>query len=354
MNKMLDTFKFFPGLDALLLTSKANKFYFGGRYSDRGYVLLLKYQREPIYFVDYRSASDIGDEYQKIVLQKDDNPVDVVIKYIKTTNIKYFGLEVDHLSYNQFINFQEHLKSLQIESVDADILRYIKSDEEIETIRKACQIADESYLSFLKKIKIGMTENEAAMILVQEMKTRGARKESFETIVASGKHSASPHAKTSDKVIEYGDFVTVDFGARFQNYCSDTTRTFVMGEVLDERMRDIYHIVLKAFMNAAKTVQPGVSMEAIDTAARDTIIQAGYRQNFVHHLGHSLGIECHESPRLAQGDKSIIQKNMVFTNEPGVYIEGLGGVRIEDTFYVNETGLQSLNTTPKELMIVEA
>lgn len=353
MNKMLDIFKFFPDLDALLLTSKANKFYFGGRYSDRGYVLLHKHQ-QPIYFVDYRSASDIGDEYQKIVLQKDDVPVGIVTKYIRTMNIKCLGLEGDHLSYNQFISFQDHLKSLQIESVNADIFRYIKSDEEIETIREACQIADESYLSFLKQIKVGMTENEAAMILVQEMKTRGASKESFETIVASGKHSASPHAKTSDKIIEYGDFVTVDFGVRFQNYCSDTTRTFVMGEVLDERMRAIYHIVLKAFMNAAETVKPGVSMEAIDTAARDTIIQAGYGQHFVHHLGHSLGIECHESPRLAREVKSIIQKNMVFTNEPGIYIEGLGGVRIEDTFYVNETGFQSLNATPKELMIVEA
>lgn len=354
MKKNKDIFNQFNYVEAILLSSKANKFYLGGYYSSRGYVLLLKNEEEPIYFVDYRSIGSLDESFNTIILSKDNNSLNQVCEYIESLNISTLGLEGNNLTYNQYMLIKNNIKNINIEPIDFDLIREIKTDPEIELIKKANNIANASYKSLLNLIEVGMSEQEVAMLLVNEMIKQGADKESFDTIVLSGINGAFPHGKPSRKIIEYGDFVTIDFGVKVNGYCSDTTRTFVMGEVLDSRLSRIYEAVYEAHKVVANHAKPGVRMGDLDKLSRDVISEYGYGEYYVHHLGHSIGIEPHERPRLAKDVKQKLKKNMVLTNEPGVYIAGIGGVRIEDSFYITEDGYQSLNGTSKKLKIINS
>jgi Xaa-Pro aminopeptidase len=183
------------------------------------------------------------------------------------------------------------------------------------------------------------------------MKRRGATALSFETIAASGKRSAMPHGAASDKVIEKGDFLTLDFGCVFEGYCSDMTRTVAVGSVNDTQ-REIYDVVLKAQLAAIEAVRPGVKCCDVDAVARKIITDAGYGENFGHGLGHSVGIEIHEMPSFSSKCEEHTKVGHVITVEPGIYIEDFGGVRIEDLIVVTEDGSRNLTTSPKELIIV--
>lgn len=351
---VINFFKEHSDLEGMLISSKANKFYLGSLYSSRGYVLLIKQQKLPIVFVDYRSASEVGSKQfaEKIVLGKEDKPLNIIGQYLEKKGFKKIGFEGEDISYSSFEAFKHQIPYVEWQNINFDHYRQIKTEDEIKKIKKACQIADESYLAILDFIKVGMTEHDVANQLVYEMKKNGAEKEAFDTIVASGIRGALPHGKASEKVIESGDFVTIDFGARYENYCSDMTRTFVMNEVKDQRMADIYQSVLDANLKALSEIKEGQRCENIDSIARNSIIKDGYGQYFTHHLGHSVGIECHESPRFAQMSSDILQKNMIMTNEPGIYIENLGGIRIEDTILVDVDDCIPLTMASKKLTIV--
>lgn len=353
MSKVKTIFKEFKNVDAILVSSKANKFYLKARYSSRGYVLLIRSGLKAVYFIDYRSILEFDDSFDKVVLNKDDNPISVISNYINKLNIQTLGLEGDYLTYKQFIEISENLNNINSLPINIDKIREIKSVEEINKIRQACKIADKSYLDLLKVIKIGMSEKEVASKLNVLLIENGGDQLAFETIVLSGVNGALPHGKPSNKIIEFGDFITIDYGVKYKGYCSDTTRTFVMGEILNPEMKIIYEAVLKAHKTAATFIVENTLMCEADKSSRDVLENLGYGKYFSHHLGHSIGIEAHESPRLAQGVNKLIIANMVFTNEPGVYIDGLGGVRIEDTFIVTPSGYESLNKTSKELIIVE-
>lgn len=232
-----------------------------------------------------------------------------------------------------------------------DALRRIKTKEELEYLAKAEAIGDKAFAKILTILKPGMTELEVAAELEYQMKKEGAENTSFDTIIASGLNSSMPHAIPGEKKLEAGDFVTMDFGCKYKGYCSDMTRTVVLGKA-SEKQKEIYNIVLKAQLAALDALKAGVTGKSVDKVARDIITEAGYGQYFGHGLGHSVGLFIHEDPRLAPTDDTVLQAGMIETVEPGIYVPGFGGVRIEDMAVVTEDGCINFASSPKELIEV--
>ena len=229
--------------------------------------------------------------------------------------------------------------------------RMVKDEEELAKIAKAEAIGDAAFSYILDVIKPGMTEAEVALELEFFMKRQGASKLSFDTIVASGSNSSMPHAQVTDRKLEYGDFITMDFGCVYQGYCSDMTRTVALGTPSGE-MRKVYQIVLDANLRAMEGIRAGVECSAVDALARDYIAEQGYGEYFGHGLGHSVGLEIHEEPRFSPKCKVVTKENMVITDEPGIYLPGQFGVRIEDLVVVKKDGCECLSHSPKELIIL--
>jgi Xaa-Pro aminopeptidase len=265
---------------------------------------------------------------------------------IEIKKINKIGFEED-LPYYKYNAFKEKL-NIDMVSLNIESLKMIKDEVEIERIRKACSIADKCYKHILKFIKVGMKEIDVRNEMLRYMLALGASKESFDIIVASGKRGAMPHGVASDKKIKAGDFVTLDFGCINDYYCSDMTRTFVMGEPSKE-MKEIYDVVLEAQLKGIDAVKPGVKAKDIDFACRDFIDKMGYGDYFTHSTGHGLGILVHDSLAISPRSETILKEGMVFTIEPGIYIEGLGGVRIEDDVVVTKDGCEILTKSSKKL-----
>jgi Xaa-Pro aminopeptidase len=231
--------------------------------------------------------------------------------------------------------------------------RLLKDAGEASRIREAAHLADRALTEVLERGLAGRTEAEVALDLEVTMRRHGAEGIAFEPIVASGAHGALPHAEPRAVVIEPGRLVTIDWGARLEGYCSDCTRTFAVGEV-GAREREIYALVLRAQEAALAAVRPGPSGREVDAVARDIIAEAGHGEDFGHGLGHGVGLEVHEGPRLSRlAPEDPLAAGMVVTVEPGVYVEGLGGVRIEDLVLVTPDGHDVLNTLPKDLRVVD-
>ena len=261
-----------------------------------------------------------------------------------------FGFEENIVTVSGFAGFQKVTKKLIPMAEKLGAPRRIKDSEEIRKLAMAEELAKDALLHTLPKIKVGMTEREVALMIEFYMLKNGASKVSFETVVASGERSAMPHGTASDKQIREGDFVTMDFGCVLDGYCSDMTRTVVMGRASD-RQREIYSIVLSAQEAAFSQIACGKKCSDIDACARDIIEAAGYGANFGHSLGHSVGIEIHEKPNFSPKSDDIAEKGNVITVEPGIYIEGFGGVRIEYMVVVGEK-TRNLTDFTKELIII--
>ena len=230
-----------------------------------------------------------------------------------------------------------------------EAMRQIKTEEELQYLEKAESIGDAAFSDILQILRPGLTEKEIAAELEYSMKKHGADGLSFSTIVASGLHSSMPHAIPTDKKIENGDFVTMDFGCTYEGYCSDMTRTVVVGKASD-RQKEIYGIVLRAQLNCLEHLHAGMSGRDADGYAREIISDAGYGEYFGHGTGHSVGLYIHEEPRISPLDKTILRENMIETVEPGIYIPGFGGVRIEDMVVITKDGHRNLTHSPKELI----
>ena len=218
----------------------------------------------------------------------------------------------------------------------------IKYPEEIDFIRKSASIADEAFQYICNYIKPGLSEKEIAIELEMKMKKQGASALSFEPIVASGVRSALPHGVASDKKLEKGDLLVLDFGCIYNGYCSDMTRTVILGKA-NQRQKEIYDIVLHAQMSALESIQPYILSKEVDKVARDIITQKGYGNNFGHGLGHGVGLEIHETPKLSPSGEMQLEKDMVITVEPGIYIPGFGGIRIEDLVVITDKGKEILS-----------
>lgn len=241
--------------------------------------------------------------------------------------------------------------NLVICSKEINACRMVKDAGELEKLRRAEAIGDAAFSQILDYIRPGRTEAEIALELEYAMKKQGASGLSFDTIAASGRHSSMPHARVTDRRLEKGDFITMDFGCVYQGYCSDMTRTVALGEPSEE-MRKIYQIVLEANLAAVEQIRAGIPCNEIDAVSRNYIADHGYGEYFGHGLGHGVGLEIHEEPRFSPKCDVVMQENMVITVEPGIYLPGRFGVRIEDLVVVTKSGCERLSHSERELIVI--
>jgi Xaa-Pro aminopeptidase len=261
------------------------------------------------------------------------------------------GFESTHLTYRSY----EVLRDGGLELVPrvglVEKLRVVKDEDELGRIRRAAAVTDQAYARLAEEPFVGRTERDIAWRMSELFHELGADEPAFETIVAAGPNGARPHADPGDRVIESGATVVVDAGAALDGYCSDCTRTFATGD-LPEELRRAYDVCLAAQLKGLEAVQAGVTGIAADKAARDVIAEAGFGERFGHGLGHGVGIDVHEAPRLAQTSHDTLASGNVVTVEPGIYLEGTGGIRIEDLVIVTDGAPEVLGSFPKELVTV--
>ena len=342
------------GVDAVLVTSPCNRYYFTGMRSTAGTLLIT---REASYFIiDFRYIEAARKTVSgcQVILQ--DELYIQLTELMKRHGVKTAAVETSYLSLGQYSRLCKELPSVEIlsgEEVDRAILRLrsAKDADELASIKAAQAIAEEGFLHILNYIRPGLTERQVALELEHTMLMRGAEKLSFDTICVSGVNSSMPHGVPGEKAICAGDFVTLDFGVQVNGYCSDMTRTIAVGHVTDE-MRKVYDTVLQAQLAALAAVKEGVRCMDVDSAARDLIYSAGYEGCFGHGTGHSVGLEIHENPRFAPKWEDACIPGMVMTVEPGIYLEGKFGCRIEDMVFVGEGYVENLTHSPKELIIL--
>lgn len=333
--------------EAVFITGRPNIFYYSGFTSEDAYLLIShdtcliitdsRYMIQAHEQAKGFEVLDIKDGFEKV---------------FSRTNAKYIGYEENIMSVREYKHIRSRLRQNQdfIEMQNLiDEPRKIKDEKEIKKIAEAESIGDEAFSHILNEIKPGKTEKEIALELEFFMKRQGAEALSFDTIAASGKRSAMPHGVATDKKIEEGDFLTLDFGCVFEGYCSDMTRTIVIGKA-SERQKEIYNTVLNAQTSAIDVIHEGIPCSEVDNIARSIINEAGYGDKFGHGLGHSVGIEIHESPSFAPKCNEKVRNGNVITVEPGIYIDGFGGVRIEDLIAVHDGTVTNLTHSPKELI----
>jgi Xaa-Pro dipeptidase len=252
----------------------------------------------------------------------------------------------------EWLAFLEADPGMKLEEVGKDLLwiRSQKVDDEVSAMREAIRISEQALDNVLPRIQPGMTEREIATMLDMELTNLGTQGFAFKALVQTGPNSALPHGNTTDRRLQAGEFLLIDYGGMYGSYPADITRTFCIGEPTDE-MQKIYDTVLAANRAACAAAGPGVECGEVDSAAREVIEAAGYGEYFIHRTGHGLGLETHELPQMAAGVEDQLKPGMVFTVEPGIYIPGLGGVRIEDDVLVTETGAEVLTRFRRELKL---
>src|SRR5690606_34058484 len=267
---------------------------------------------------------------------------------------KSLEFEQDHLTYGEVVKLRKSMGNQETVPVSQVVepLRAGKDKEEQDVIRGAAAIAGRAFERIREELRPGRSEREIALSLEIMLREMGADSSSFDMLVASGPRSAFPHGVASDRVMEKGDLVTLDFGAYYRGYCSDITRTVALGSPNDKQ-REIYEVVRAAQQAAVDAIRPGLAGREVDRVARDRITAHGYAEYFGHGTGHGLGLELYEAPRLSPRGEDILERGMVVTVEPGIYLPDFGGVRIEDDVIVTENGCEVLTKSPKHLIIIE-
>ncbi len=291
-------------------------------------------------------------DFELVKLDSSSKIEEITATVLKQKNLKRVAFESDKITHSRFLGLSE--AAGDIEFVDSDSLvgdlRAVKSDKEIEKIREAVRIAEESLKEALNVIRAGRREIEVAAALEYEIRRRGG-KIAFDTIVVSGERSALVHGTPSDRPIGDGEFVLIDFGVRFQGYCSDITRTFCVGRP-DHRMRSVYETVYNAQKTARERARAGITGKALHFVAQDIIAEAGFGEYFGHGLGHGLGMDVHESPRASPNNDRPLEEGNVITVEPGIYIPKEFGIRIEDDVVIKTEGIAVLTTFERDLMLL--
>lgn len=338
------------GIKNFLVTKKENVRYLSTFTGTAGKVLIT--ETENIFITDFRYLDQAAEQTEGFIIEEiSSNFMEGFADLLKRKEIKVMSFESDDIHYKTYQDFKKKLELEELNAVNGVVeeLRLIKEDGEIEKIKKAVEIADKGFQFLLDFIEPGKTEKEIALELEFFMKRNGGEANAFEFIAASGKRGALPHGTASDKIVKKGELITIDFGTVYQGYHSDITRTVALGEV-SEKHKEIYNIVLDAQLEVIDKIKPGMSCVDADKIARDIISKAGYKENFGHGLVHGIGLEIHEGPRLSHTAEGTLEKGMVVTDEPGIYISGFGGVRIEDDLLITEDGCEVLNTSSKELI----
>ena len=340
--------------DCVIISSPENRRYFTGFNSSDGFLVITN--DEAIFFTDSRYIEAAQNQItvcKSVLLRR---VSETIVPYLKEKNIENIYLETERLTVAELNSLKKAFDFCKVEAkeeVDEIInkARAVKTDYEVDCIKKAQKIAEDAFSHILNFIKEGVTEKEIALELDFFMLKNGAEAVSFETIAVSGKNSSMPHGVPTDKKIENGDFITMDFGAVYNGYHSDMTRTVIVGKPT-EKQKEVYETVLKAQKSALEVLKNGVTGFDADKVARDIIEKAGYKENFGHGTGHGVGIEIHESPNLSPYSKATLETGNVVTVEPGIYIPDEFGVRIEDMALITEDGYINLTSCEKELIIL--
>ena len=340
------------GLDAMLIVSEPGERYAVG-FLGEGYVLVTRKGAQ--YSTDGRYIEAARKQVtgaEVVLTSRAHGHLELARDYIQTHGLQRVGFESGRVSVEQHRRWQEALPCDLIPAQGLlDSLRASKDEGELAAMRRAQKITDEAFSAILDFLRPGLTEQEVAARLVYEMLRRGARKVSFDPIVAAGANGSMPHAVPGETVIENGMFVTMDFGCIVDGYCSDMTRTVAVGRPAEEMVR-VYETVLAAQKAGIAAARAGMPGRELDAPARAVITGAGYGAYFTHSFGHSLGLEIHESPNAAPGEERPLPAGAVVSAEPGIYLPGRFGVRIEDVLVLREGGCEDLTASPKELIIL--
>lgn len=350
LNKLREQMKK-HGIDGLLITSTYNRRYVTNFTGTAGIALINS--DKALFITDFRYTEQAAKQATNFdIVQHTGSIVREVAEHAKTLGIRKLGFEQDHMSYALWNEYKEAVESelVPVSNLLED-MRLIKTNHELSVIKEAADIADAAFKHILDFIKPGLTELEVANELEFFMRKSGAESSSFDIIVASGVRSALPHGVASEKIIEKGDFVTMDYGALHKGYVSDITRTIAVGDP-SGKLKEIYEVVLESQLRAMEQIRPGMTGIEADAIARDYITEKGYGEYFGHSLGHGIGLEVHEGPGLSKRSETKLEPGMVVTVEPGIYLPGIGGVRIEDDTVITETGNETLTHSTKDLIIL--
>lgn len=336
-------------LDAILITSPINRRYVTGFTGTAGVAIISK--NDARFITDFRYTSQATAQAKEFKVIQHKQVIELEIKdQLKALDVKRLGFEKDTITFSQYEKYKAIFETELVPvSGIVEALRSIKTAEELAIMKKAAKIADDAFEHVLGYIKPGAKEIDISNELEFYMRKLGATSSSFDTIVASGERSALPHGVASDKEIQSGELVTLDFGALYQGYCSDITRTVAVGEI-NEQLRTIYDTVLEAQLRGVDGIKPGITGKEADAITRDYITEKGYGDYFGHSTGHGVGLEVHETPSLASRSEQKLEPGMVVTIEPGIYVPGVGGCRIEDDLVVTNSGNERLTFAKKELI----
>ena len=342
-------------LDAVLLTCEANRFYASGFHSSGTDGVAIVTRNHNYYFTDSRYTEAAARHVRDAEIRQTDreHPYSALInEVIEKEHITRMGYEDEYMTAADFRRFSEKLRCELVPATELLwTLRAVKDQAELECMIQAQRIAEKALADILGEIRPGVTEKEIAALLLYKMLHYGAEDKSFDPIVVSGPNGSLPHGVPSEKPIQAGEFVTMDFGCKFGGYCSDMTRTVAVGHVTEE-METVYNTVLKAQLAGIAAAKAGVTGAAVDGAARQVIADAGYGPYFGHSFGHSVGVEIHENPNATPSNSKPLPAGVVISAEPGIYLPGKLGVRIEDVIVITEQGCQDITLAPKELLIL--
>lgn len=339
------------GADAALITSAVNVRYYSG-FSGASSQLLIT-EDNKLFFTDFRYTEQAESETDFTVVEtKKDGRIKAIFEHMRKFKAAKLGADLSDVLYPAYKDYLQYIGEEDIVDISPAISaqRRIKDKEEIELIAKGARHNDELFAHMCSILKPGITETDIKAEIVYYMHRHGAES-AFDPIVASGPNSSLPHATPTNRIIEAGDFVTMDYGCRFDGYCSDFTRTAAISHV-DKEMQKVYDIVDRAAGKAFEALKPGVPARDVDAAARDFIAAAGYGEAFGHGLGHGVGVLIHEDPTLSAFSDEILEPGMVVTIEPGIYLKGRYGVRIEDLCVVTKDGFKNLSAAPREMIII--
>lgn len=348
VRKILDK----ENLDAILITNPYNRRYLSDFTGSSGYLLVTL--DKAILITDFRYIEQATNQTSDFEVIEHTGPILTEVKnQLDTYHVKRLAFEENDVTFKEYTDFTHQFTNVKLVATHSIIenIRIIKTPEELTVMQEAANIADYAFTEILTYIKPGVKEIDVANELERLMRAKGATSSSFDIIVASGYRGVLPHGVASEKTIESGELVTMDFGALYKGYCSDITRTIAVGEISDE-LAEIYDTVLQAQLLGVSGIKAGISGKEADALTRDYITEKGYGEYFGHSTGHGLGLEVHENPRLASSAETILEENMVVTVEPGIYVPDIGGCRIEDDIVVTKDGNKRLTHSDKELIIL--
>ena len=334
---------------AFLTTALPNVRYLTGFTGSNGALLLT--EDRALLFTDPRYGTQAPEESDCEVKVAKGPLLKEITKWIERLQLKSLEFEQNRISFEDYGQLKEHAKGLRLKPVNSliETLRAVKSETEVAAIRNSVRLNSTALEESLRRFKPSMTEVDLAAEIDYRMRRLGAEEPAFETIVASGKRSALPHARPTSARIQTDELLLIDMGAIVAGYASDMTRTHAVGK-LDAKRRRMYRAVLESQLAVLDAIKPGVTCASVDRVARNVLRGFGLEKLFIHSTGHGLGLEIHERPRVGRKDKTKLVTGMVITVEPGVYEKDFGGVRIEDTVVVTTDGCEVLTPTPKELL----